>query len=263
MHFTCLPNAIIHTLSVEGLHCRPQLDAVKLICTGWQNSSLQTGVHRGPYCSRAAPNSQPSPPVSMQGGLGRAELLFHVGSPTGGGGCWGMRDRLPMGLCCKSPSHSLCQASEAFMPALRAGICQLRTTEQHCLLLAKGKCLRSAQCQRGHKGSTNSAHTGRSAPNPCVLPEEPALKRGCVSNKKGKRKLSPSRQKLCSSRSARCLPDDPLVTLIIASHLVSGVHKAWPFASAGARHRLAYFWCCGPCRHRLPPYGSGEDGIHL
>lgn len=84
MHFTRSLNAIIHTLSVEGLHCRPQLDAVKLICTGWQNSSSQTGVHCGPYCSRAAPNSLPSPAVSLQGSLGRARLLSHVGSPTEG-----------------------------------------------------------------------------------------------------------------------------------------------------------------------------------
>lgn len=31
------------------------------------------------------------------------------------------------------------------------------------------------------------------------------------------------------------LPDDLLVTFITASHLVSGVHKAWPFARTG-RH---------------------------
>lgn len=47
------------------------------------------------------------------------------------------RDGLSTGLCRRPPSHVFCQASEAFVPALQAGICQVCATEQHCLLLAK------------------------------------------------------------------------------------------------------------------------------
>lgn len=80
--------------------------------------------------------------------------------------------------------------------------------------------------------------------------------------------FSPSRQKLCGSRSAECLPDDLLVTLLIASHLVSGVHKAWPFASAGRGTNWPTSGAAGPpdtaeARSLPLPYGSGEDGIHL
>lgn len=64
---------------------------------------------------------------------------------------------------------------------------------KHCSVLARRKCLRCCKHRKGHRGSDNSAPTGRSVPSPCAFSEGRRQERGGISNKKGgeKKKLFP------------------------------------------------------------------------
>lgn len=197
-----------------------------------------------PAAERSTPSTWPYREV---GCFGKHWVSFSLGLPVGQPGpCWssfqapsspilGWRSPAPAWFA-KLLKHPCQHCRPVF-----ANYTTYKHKCNHRSLLAKEKHVHSGKHQQGHKRSVNSANAGCSIPSHCKFAKgEVALKTTERKEKKKergkeKKKLSSSRQKLCGSRPTECLPDDLLVTLIIASHLVSGAHKAWPFARAGRR----------------------------